>query len=134
MTSFVLDSSTTISWFMPDEIASLDLLKKTVKEGTIVPTIWLLETGNVLLCAERAKRITVTQRKQAMYTLKDLPIKVDQARLEHAWFETMELAEYHGLTLYDASYLELALHYNLPLATSDNLLKRASQARGIVII
>ncbi|UCM92115.1 MULTISPECIES: type II toxin-antitoxin system VapC family toxin [unclassified Candidatus Tisiphia] len=69
-----------------------------------------------------------------MYILKDLPIKVDQTRLEHAWFETMELAEYHGLTLYDASYLELALHYNLPLATSDNLLKRASQARGIVII
>ncbi|WP_342268285.1 type II toxin-antitoxin system VapC family toxin [Candidatus Tisiphia endosymbiont of Empis tessellata] len=134
MTSFVLDSSIILSWFMPDEIASLDLLKKTVKEGAIVPTIWLLETGNVLLCAERAKRITVTQRKQAMYILKDIPIKIDQTRLEHAWFETMELAEYHGLTLYDASYLELALHYNLPLATSDNLLKRASQAGGIVII
>ncbi|BFD46906.1 MAG: type II toxin-antitoxin system VapC family toxin (plasmid) [Rickettsia endosymbiont of Sergentomyia squamirostris] len=134
MTSFVLDSSTTLSWFMPNETGSLDLLKKTVKEGAIVPTIWLLEIGNVLLCAERAKRITVTQRKQAMYILKDIPIKVDQTRLEHAWFETMELAEYHGLTLYDASYLELALHYNLPLATSDNLLKRAGQARGIVII
>lgn len=134
MTSFVLDSSTTLSWFMPDEVAALELLDKTVKEGAIVPTIWLLEIGNVLLCAERAKRLTSTQRHQAIYTLKDLPIKVDQTTLEHAWFETMELAQNHGLTLYDASYLELALRYSLPLATSDKLLKRISQVIGLVVI
>ena len=34
----------------------------------------------------------------------------------------------------NASYLELGLRYDLPLATSDNLLKRVSQAIGIMVI
>ncbi len=36
----------------------------------------------------------------------------------------MELAKESGLTIYDAAYLELALHHNLPLATLDRELKR----------
>ncbi len=39
----------------------------------------------------------------------------------------MDLAERHCLTIYDASYLELALRYDLPLATLDKALKLASQ-------
>lgn len=55
MISFVLDSSIALLWLMPDEVASLDILDKTITEGAIVPAIWGLEIGNVLLCAERAK-------------------------------------------------------------------------------
>ncbi|MCC8398430.1 MAG: type II toxin-antitoxin system VapC family toxin [Rickettsia endosymbiont of Labidopullus appendiculatus] len=131
MVSFVLDSSIALSWFMPDEMAALDILDKLTKEGAIVPTIWLFEIGNVLLCAERAGRLTAFQRHQAIYTLKELPIKIDQTSLDHIWFGTMELAENHGLTLYDASYLELAIRYGLPIATFDKLLKRVSQTIGI---
>ncbi|QWB86674.1 hypothetical protein JRD95_00728 [Rickettsia parkeri] len=102
MVSFVLDSSIALSWLMPDEVASLDILDKTITEGAIVPAIWGLEIGNVLLCAERAKRLTANQRYQAIYTLKDLYIKIDQITLEHIWFETMDLGVQYGLTLYDA--------------------------------
>jgi predicted nucleic acid-binding protein len=134
MFSFVLDSSVTLSWFMPDEIANLELLDKTVKEGAIVPSIWVLEIGNVLLCAERAKRLTTNQRHQAIYTLKDIQIKIDQITLKHAWLETMDLAAEYGLTIYDASYLELALRHGLPIATLDKSLKQASTAAGIITI
>lgn len=134
MASFVLDSSVAISWVMPDEIAQLDLLDKVIKEGAIVPTIWLLETGNVLLCAERRKRLTVAQVHEALYNLKNLPIKIDSTTLDCTWSKAIELAKSQGLTLYDASYLELALRYGLPLATSDKLLKQACIKLKITMI
>ncbi|MFV0251119.1 MAG: type II toxin-antitoxin system VapC family toxin [Rickettsia aeschlimannii] len=134
MVSFVLDSSIALSWLMPDEVASLDILDKTITEGVIVPAIWKLEIGNVSLCAERVKRLTANQRHQTIYTLKDLYIKIDQITLEHIWFETMDLAVQYGLTLYDASYLKLALRCGLPIATLDKSLKQASKAAGVVVL
>ncbi|WCR57254.1 MAG: hypothetical protein PG979_001311 [Rickettsia asembonensis] len=46
----------------------------------------------------------------------------------------MDLALQYGLTLYDASYLELALHCGLPIATLDKSLKQPSKAAGIVVL
>jgi len=50
---------------------------------------------------------------------------------DHAWLETMELANQYILSLYDASYLELALRRSLPLATLDSSLKKAAQLAGV---
>ena len=44
-----------------------------------------------------------------------------------------ELAEEHGISAYDAAYLELAARRGLPLATRDANLARAGRAAGIVI-
>jgi len=41
------------------------------------------------------------------------------------------LMDQHGLTAYDASYLELAVRHNLPIATSDKALSKAAQAAGL---
>ena len=46
----------------------------------------------------------------------------------------MDLAVQYGLTLYDASYLELALRCGLPIATLDKSLKQASKATGVVVL
>lgn len=110
------------------------MLDKTVQEGAIVPTIWLLETANVLLCAERQQRISKIQAHHALYNLKNLPITIDQTTIDSAWIKTLELAEHHQLTLYDASYLELAMRYNLPLATFDKSLKQACYKAEIVVL
>lgn len=40
---------------------------------------------------------------------KEIGIKVDRTSLEHIWSETMDLAERHCLTIYDASYLEVSI-------------------------
>ena len=131
LAAFVLDCSVAISWLMPDEYFEAHFLDQVAEKGAIVPSLWSLEVGNVLLLAERHKRISAEQRHKALYTLLELPIIVDPMTSHHAWLETMELAERYGLTLYDASYLELALRRSLPLATFDKPLKRAAELAGV---
>ena len=136
MSPIFLDCSVTASWFIPDEFSksSFNIRDKIRERGAIVPTIWSLEVGNVLLISERRKRITKEQRQKALYILKDLPIKTDELTFKNAWFETIELAEKYNLTLYDACYLELVLRYNSILATFDNNLKQAAKLAGIVLL
>lgn len=134
MTSLVLDCSVTISWFMPNEYSTLswDILNQVANKGAIVPTLWQLEVGNVLLIAERKNRITKEQRLKAISALNDLPITINQNT--HIWLQVMELAELYKLTSYDASYLELCIRYNLPLATFDKELQTAAKIAGIILI
>jgi predicted nucleic acid-binding protein len=40
----------------------------------------------------------------------------------------------HGLTAYDAAYLELALRLALPVATRDGALKRAMAKSGVAAV
>jgi predicted nucleic acid-binding protein len=117
---------------MPDESSDTSLLDQVVEKGALVPSLWSLEVGNVLLIAERNKRISSKQRHMVLHTLTELPITIDVMTSHHAWLETMELAERYGLTLYDASYLELALRRSLPLATFDKALKRAADLAGVM--
>jgi len=128
--AFVRDCSAAISWLMPDESFGARVLDRVVEMGAIVPSLWSLEVGNVLLIAERNKRISSEQRHKALYTLTELPIIVDTLTTQNAWLETMDLAERYGLTLYDATYLELSLRRSLPLATFDKYLKRATEMAG----
>jgi predicted nucleic acid-binding protein len=64
-----------------------------------------------------------------------LPIDIDdQATPEIVFHTTQALCRKHGLTAYDAAYLEIAMRGNYPLATADDDLRRAAQAEGIQVL
>jgi predicted nucleic acid-binding protein len=132
----VLDCSVTISWFMDNESSdsSLKLLNRIAEVGAVVPSIWKLEVGNVLLIAQRKNCITKEQMLNALYTLNELPISIDQSTVGHAWLETIELAQNYNLTLYDASYLELSMRLTLPIATFDRELQNAANIAGVRLV
>ena len=46
----------------------------------------------------------------------------------------LALARGHGLTAYDAAYLDMALRTGLPLATLDGRLAAAAKAAGVVLV
>ena len=48
--------------------------------------------------------------------------------------DLLQLALRHQLSSYDASYLELALRLQLPLATKDDALRAAAKQCGIALI
>jgi predicted nucleic acid-binding protein len=59
------------------------------------------------------------------------PIEMDAETNARAWENTAALVRQHGLTLYDAAYLELAARRGLPLASFDGALVRAAGAKRV---
>jgi predicted nucleic acid-binding protein len=134
--TFVLDSSLTIAWFVPDEHSTPTqlLLARAADSGAVVPDFWRMEIGNALILATRRNRLTLQQRATALRHLESLPIDVDSETSTHAWGNTMQLAERFRLTLYDACYLELAQRRNLPIATLDKQLRIAGRELALPLL
>lgn len=133
MTLCILDCSVAMSWCFEDEATPEgdQLLAQIGKEGAWVPNLWHLEVSNVLLQATKRKRITISQRSAILDLLSQLPIETDQRTHRRAFREGLMLAEQYGLSLYDASYLELALRKALPLASHDRSLIDAAERAGV---
>lgn len=129
----VIDSSVAISWCFPDEqdAYSQSVLDALASERAIVPDLWHLEVANTLVVGERRKRSTQANTVTWLGFLSSLPIAVDEETKFHAFGDTLSLAREHNLSVYDASYLELAMRRGLPLATLDEKLKTAAIAVGV---
>jgi predicted nucleic acid-binding protein len=131
---FIVDASVGFAWvYQGQATPETDKSLNDVAAGAavIVPALWYLEMSNVLLIAQRRHRLTALQRKAALEKLDALQFTVDEEGARHAFGKTSELAEKYGLTIYDATYLELALRRSLPLATRDELLKTAARQCGV---
>jgi predicted nucleic acid-binding protein len=128
-TGFVADNSVVMSWCFEDEgdgyaVAVLESLEIA---QVFVPAIWPLEVGNVLLVAERKKRLSQAAAVRFLALLGGLPITVEQETPERMLKEIVSLAREQGLSTYDASYLDLAMRLGLPLATLDASLAKAAK-------
>jgi len=82
----------------------------------------------------RRSRITAKDRSEAFSDLADMGILTDSQTGNHIWSDTLELADRHRLTVYDATYLELALRLALPLATLDDELREAALREGVAVM
>jgi predicted nucleic acid-binding protein len=133
---FVLDSSVALAWVLPDEAnLTLDLLcDRLTDDIALVPPIWPLEIGNVLLLAMKRGRLTDKDMKQLITELRALPLEIDSTSTNQALEETMTVAKKYDLTTYDASYLELAKRRALPLATLDDKLRQACVSAKISLL
>jgi len=136
MTAIVLDSSVALSWCFEDEASpEMDAIYERVRdEGGIVPELWHLEVGNVLLQAEKRGRISATAIAARLESLAQLPISIDIETPARAWGAIVILARTEGLTTYDATYLDLAMRLGLPLATKDRALAAAARKAAVPVL
>jgi len=130
---FVLDTSVIASWCFKDETdrysdAVLELL--LANEG-LIPSLCPYEIVNVLLVAERRKRLTNADSVQFINLLESLPIRVDPQPSDHMMNELLALGRRYKLSAYDSAYLALAMREGLPLATRDDALKKAAKKCGV---
>jgi predicted nucleic acid-binding protein len=131
--AFVLDCSMTIAWVFSDEANEFTeaLRESLLKENAVVPVLWPIEVGNVLLVAMRRGRIAREDWIRIRDDLGALPIDIDPDSYERVLDTVLPVADQHGLSVYDAMYLELALRRGLPLATLDRKLIEAANTAGI---
>lgn len=133
---FVLEVSLTCAWCFADEASAeaWGLLERLQTAEAYVLALWLWETGNVLIQAERRQRITAAASRAFLSLLERLPIQIDPAAVASAWHDSHLLARSHGLTSDDAAYLELALRLGMPLATRDRQRQRAAGQEGVPLL
>jgi predicted nucleic acid-binding protein len=137
MTELVLDCSATLPWIFGDEAtpASESLLDDLTNGARAwVPSLWHLEVANVMLGAIRRKRIDQAGVEAFLTQLGAYDIRVDGETVSRAWTKTLDLAQQHRLSSYDAAYLELALRRGLPLASTDSELVAAARAAGVPVL
>ncbi len=134
--TFVIDNSVVMSWAFQDEtnLYADAILEKLSETSAVVPSIWPLEVVNVLLVAERRKRLTQMDTVRFISLLSQLPIFVEREWLDNRMEELLAVGRANNLSSYDASYLYLAMRKGLPIATLDKKLVAAARAVEVSLV
>lgn len=134
--NLIIDCSITMAWCFGDEATgkTAQVQDRLAAEAAIVPIHWSLEVANVLAMAEKRQRISVADSTLFVRLLSILDIQVDNESGIRTFDHVLPLCRTHGLTSYDAVYLDLALRWQLPLASLDDDLRRAASSLGLEVL
>jgi predicted nucleic acid-binding protein len=138
MAAIVIDASVAAPWFLPDEASDQSdhfYMQVVSVQGLYhAPSIWVWETGNILMNALRRKRLNADQMQMGMRRLNACQITLAAVPNPHKQSQILRLAQTHDLSFYDASYLELVLSLNGQLASTDSKLVAAAKSCGVLCI
>ena len=131
--AIVFDVSVAAAWCFPDEQAAAAerVLDELPRLGGVTPVLFWSEIRNILIVNERRARIDHTDRARFLMRLRSLRLLRDEAHEEES---VMTLARAHGLSAYDAAYLETALRWGDILTTPDRTPATAAAAEGVSVI
>ena len=124
--AIVIDASIAVAWCLRDRLGTPDAddaVERGGAEGIVVPDLFWHEVRSVLLVGERKGRIEVGTMNDHMQDVRMLSIETDA---RHADDVVAALSRKHGLSGYDAAYLETAIRREAKLATLDKKLARAA--------
>ena len=137
MSRFVIDASAVLSWCFPDEdeaLAQHIAIRFQRGDTAVAPSFWPHEVLNALLMGEKRQRISKGLTQAFLLDLAQLPVRLELSLAGITFERIQRLSRAHGLTAYDAAYLDLALDRNLPLATLDEDLIRACGDAGVGLV
>jgi len=131
--AFVVDASVAAGWLLPDERTEIaDVLAMRMQaEDAIAPDLFWHEARSLLVTALRRNRINEAAVYISLDRLATIPLR--NASPSDAVSVT-RLAIRHGLSAYDAAYLDLALREHSPLATLDKKLAAAADAEAVTVL
>jgi predicted nucleic acid-binding protein len=135
MSTVVLDCSVAMAWCFEDECDEYadSVLDALASNSALVPAIWPMEVANVLLIAERQKRLKEAESIRFIELLSSLPIVVEETDFQRALGPVLSLGRSQHLSSYDSAYLELAMRFGAPLATRDRALRLACKKSGVEV-
>ena len=132
MSDVVIDASALGALLLPDEGGTAaELARRHLGSSTVaVPRHFPIEILSLIFKAYRRKRIDATQRDRIVDLAQRLTAMVridEEMRLKGV----AQLVERHGLSAYDASYLELTVRMGGRLVSRDGKLSRAAAELGV---
>ena len=100
-------------------------------DSLVVPSLWPLEVANAITVLRRRRKLTVEEARIAVAIVRELPAAIDHEAAAVAFTRLIDLALEHELTIYDATYIEVAIRRRLPLASNDARMKQAALQSGV---
>lgn len=133
MARLIVDASLACAWCFPDEQTDYTQAILRAVSGSIdalAPRLWAYEVRNGVLTGVRRGRIPRTHAERFLASLSGLRVGLTDP---HSYDAVFALVDRHGLTFYDAAYLDLALREGLPLASLDDRLRKAAAKSGVLL-
>jgi len=133
---WILDCSFSAVLFLPDEYSSKvrDFFTHLSKNNQLcVPSLWWYEITNVLIVAERRKRLNYSDVVKIVSLFEKLDMETDKPSGVSYSKEIYELAHLNKLSAYYAVYLDLAIRKDASLASLDKQLLEVAVNSGISI-
>ena len=128
-----MDASVTVARILLEQESRervAGILRLIPRHHCHVPLMWQYEVRNSILVAERRGRISRLDGDSRFNQWNQLPFETDSAP---DFDVAMALARRHGLSFYDAVYVELAVRLDAALATLDQAMMRAAEAEGVPV-
>jgi predicted nucleic acid-binding protein len=122
--SYVIDASVAAKWILPEPDSDVAMVLLEQADARFhVPELCTAELANVLWKRSRRGEISSLDAVEAAAQLRDLPVR----RHSHQTLITPALliALQHGITVYDALYVALALSLDATVITADRTLAGA---------
>lgn len=131
---FVLDNSVVCGWLLDNQSTPYAdaVASRLHSDHAIAPALLHLEYTNVLRTACKRGQLIAQHAQEAIRQLQALPIETDLEPPDAV--ALLALALRHDLTAYDATYLELALRRQVPMATMDAALADAARVAGVGLL
>ncbi|NTZ89634.1 PIN domain-containing protein [Agrobacterium tumefaciens] len=131
--AFVVDASVVAAWFLPDEngMVADEALARLETQDAFAPDLLSHELRNILLSAERRKRISPDEIFVIVLRFASLPLTLSSS-VDHV--SIIRLAQKHSLSACDAAYLSLAISHKVPLATHDKKLAAAAKLENVSFV
>jgi predicted nucleic acid-binding protein len=129
---FILDAGVTVVWELTRRANkySDEVQWRLRTDSVLVPTIWTLDLTDRLLAAERIGETDQRRVDLFLSRLSSFQIFIED-EAPFRYLDILNRARRHSVTVSEAAYLELAIRFNLPLATIDPSLTRAAAAAGV---
>lgn len=134
--TIVIDASITIAALSPDERGddTERYLSTIAVSDAVVPAIWALEVMHVLRRKVSRGLLSAEIATEALAAAQLLNIRVSSIGAAAAFVDIGRLVRVHGLSPYDAAYLDCALRLDYPLASLDRRMRAAAAVEGIPLL
>jgi uncharacterized protein (TIGR03382 family) len=132
--AFIADASVAIGWVHPAQATKeTDAMLEAIADGATleVPALWPLEVANALAVLVRRRKLTDDERRAGLGWLSGLRMRIDDEAAALAFSTLSELADLYRLSVYDATYLELAQRRGLKFGCKDGPLRQAAKRLGV---
>jgi len=117
VSAYVLDASVVVKWFLPEPLSEAARRLRKADLECHSPDLLLLETCNALWKHVVRGKLEISVAKEAVEALAAAPVSLWEASVLFA--NAFELALGTGRSVYDCTYLALAIRRDHPLVTAD---------------